>query len=138
MTIYALFADTYMTNCSDNIGKQATIQSGSSVFLYANPAIMYFAVTLTAHSSKSKPVNSADWVKKLHKLKSNVQHIDTELDFGGGKYAFLRLSRADKGFLEVVHLHSCIFNNRFSSMLATKTVTCSFKTYFILFLLFMN
>lgn len=73
---------------------------------------MYFTVSLTAYSSKCKPVSSADWVKKLHKEKSKVQYVDTELDFGGGMYAFLRLSRTDNGFLEVVKccLWSCYTN----------------------------
>ncbi|KAF6166527.1 hypothetical protein GIB67_005389 [Kingdonia uniflora] len=84
-----------------SIGKQATIPNGSSAYLYGNPAMMYFTVTLTALSSKCKPVNSGDWVKKLSKQKQDVHSLDIDLDFGAGKYyASLRLSRGDRGMLE--------------------------------------
>lgn len=87
------------------MGKQATIPCGSSAYLYANPAIIYFTVTLTAFNSKCKPVNSGDWVKKLQKQKADVHYLDIELDFGGGRYfASLRLSRGERGILEVVYL----------------------------------
>ncbi|KAL2499748.1 Protein of unknown function (DUF1162) [Abeliophyllum distichum] len=79
----------------------ATIPSGSAVNLYANPATIYFTVTLTSFGSSCKPVNSKDWVRKLQKQKSDVYHLDIELDFGGGKYfAILRLSRGHRGVLE--------------------------------------
>ncbi|KAJ6838055.1 uncharacterized protein M6B38_321965 [Iris pallida] len=74
--------------------------------------MIYFTVTLTTYSSKCKPVSSVEWLKKLHKQKSEVQYIDTELDFGGGKYfAFLRLSRAEKGILEVTVFTSYTLQN---------------------------
>lgn len=88
---------------SGNIGKQATIPCGSTADFYVNPAIMYFTVTLTAFKSKCKRVNSSDWVKKLVKHKNEVHCLDIDLDFGGGKYfASLRLSRGQRGILEVV------------------------------------
>ncbi|XVF61920.1 hypothetical protein PTKIN_Ptkin08bG0173700 [Pterospermum kingtungense] len=86
---------------SGNIGKEAIIPCRSTVDFYANPAIMYFFVTLTAFSSTCKPVNSGEWVKKLPKHKNDVRCLDVDLDFGGGKYfASLRLSRGYKGMLE--------------------------------------
>ncbi|CAN1331486.1 hypothetical protein LINPERPRIM_LOCUS35341 [Linum perenne] len=89
------------TSCSVNIGKQATVPSGSAVNFYANPAIIYFTVSLTAFGTSCKPVNSGDWVKKLRKNKSDVSCLDIDLDFGGGKYfASLRLSRGPRGVLE--------------------------------------
>ncbi|XWS75299.1 hypothetical protein CRYUN_Cryun01aG0074600 [Craigia yunnanensis] len=39
----------------DSIGKEATLPCRSTIDFYANPAIMYFFVTLTAFSSTSKP-----------------------------------------------------------------------------------
>lgn len=79
------------------------ISSGSTFDLYANPAIIFFTVTLTAFNTSCKPVNSGDWVKKLLKDKTTVHHLDIDLDFGGGKYcATLRLSRGDRGILEVI------------------------------------
>ncbi|XVF17781.1 hypothetical protein REPUB_Repub10bG0153200 [Reevesia pubescens] len=85
----------------DNIGKEATLPYGSTVDFYANPALMYFFVTLTAFSSTCRPVNSGEWVKKLMKHKNGVRCLDIALDFGGGKYfASLRLSRGYKGILE--------------------------------------
>ncbi|KAJ4843711.1 hypothetical protein Tsubulata_024557 [Turnera subulata] len=85
----------------NNIGKQATIPCGSTVDFYANPSIMYLTVTLTAFRSSSKPVNSSDWIKKLLKKKADVNYLDIDLDFGGGKYfAILRLSRGLRGILE--------------------------------------
>ncbi|XP_038970270.1 uncharacterized protein LOC103709193 isoform X2 [Phoenix dactylifera] len=94
--------DLCMTGDCKNIGKQAAIPCGSSSYFYANPALIYFSVTLTAYDSKCEPVNSGDWIKKLHKQKSEVHYLDIELDFGGGKYfASLRLTRAERGILEV-------------------------------------
>jgi hypothetical protein len=88
---------------SDSFGKQAAIPRGSTVDFYANPAILYFTVTLTAFSMSCKPVNSGDWVKKLLKNKNKVHFLDIDLEFGGGKYfASLRLSRGYRGILEVV------------------------------------
>ncbi|CAN1225139.1 hypothetical protein LINGRAPRIM_LOCUS954 [Linum grandiflorum] len=90
------------TSCSVDIGKQATVPSGSAVNFYANPAMIYFTVTLTAFGSSCKPVNSGDWVKKLRKSKSDVSCLDIDLEFEGGKYfASLRLSRGPRGVLEV-------------------------------------
>ncbi|KAK9044527.1 hypothetical protein V6N11_058426 [Hibiscus sabdariffa] len=87
----------------DNIGKEATLPCRSTVDFYANPAIMYFFVSLTAFSSTSKPVNSGDWVNKLLKNKNGVRCLDIDLDFCGGKYfASLRLSRGYKGILEAI------------------------------------
>ncbi|KAJ6366969.1 hypothetical protein OIU77_003367 [Salix suchowensis] len=87
---------------SYSFGKQAAIPCGSTVDFYANPAILYFTVTLTAFSMSCKPVNSGDWVKKLLKKKNKVHFLDIDLEFGGGKYfASLRLSRGHRGILEV-------------------------------------
>ncbi|KAJ6678511.1 VACUOLAR PROTEIN SORTING-ASSOCIATED PROTEIN VPS13 [Salix viminalis] len=87
---------------SDSFGKQAAIPCGSTVDFYANPAILYFTITLTAFSMSCKPVNSGDWVKKLLKKKNKVHFLDIDLEFGGGKYfASLRLSRGHRGILEV-------------------------------------
>lgn len=70
---------------------------------YVNPAVMFFSVTLTAFKSSCKPVNTSDWVKKLLKNKNGMRSLDTDLDFGAGKYfASLRLSRGRRGVLEVV------------------------------------
>ncbi|MFQ6634229.1 hypothetical protein Gotur_010244 [Gossypium turneri] len=91
----------------DNIGKEATLPCRSTVDFYANPAIMYFLVSLTAFSSTSKPVNSGEWVKKLLKHKTGVRCLDIDLDFCGGKYfASLRLSRGYKGILEVATVYT--------------------------------
>ncbi|KAL3526718.1 hypothetical protein ACH5RR_011374 [Cinchona calisaya] len=85
----------------DNMCSQATIPCGSAVNLYANPANIFFTITLTAFDSRCKPVNSSQWVKKLQKQKTSAHHLDIELDFGGGKYfATLRLSRGHRGILE--------------------------------------
>ncbi|XP_042508366.1 uncharacterized protein LOC122084300 isoform X2 [Macadamia integrifolia] len=86
---------------SENIGKQATLRCGSTSNLYANPAVIYFRITLTAFNSSCKPVNSGDWVKKLQKQKNDVHYLDIDLDFNGGKFfASLRLSRGERGILE--------------------------------------
>ncbi|XP_059638646.1 uncharacterized protein LOC132280907 isoform X2 [Cornus florida] len=96
----------------DDIGNQATIPCGSTVDLYANPATIYFIVTLTAYNSSCKPVNSGDWVKKLQKQKNNVQQLDIDLEFGGGKYfASLRLFRGYRGILEVAIFTSYTLKN---------------------------
>lgn len=97
---------------SNDIGNCATVPCDSSAVLYANPASMHISVTLTTYSSKCKPVNSSDWVKKLNKQNSVLQHMDIELDFGGGKYfASLRLTRAEKGHLEAIIFSSYTFQN---------------------------
>ncbi|KAK6258440.1 hypothetical protein SCA6_012914 [Theobroma cacao] len=101
--IYVLLTETNLCTPTghDNIGKEATLPCGSTVDFYANPAIMYLFVTLTAFSSTCKPVNSGEWVKKLLKHKKDVPCLDIDLDFGGGKYfASIRLSRGYKGILE--------------------------------------
>ncbi|XP_048335348.2 uncharacterized protein LOC107424724 isoform X3 [Ziziphus jujuba] len=103
LEIHVLLSETGL--CSgigcENMGNQAKIPCGSTADLYANPSIIYFTVTLTAHSSSCKPVNSGDWVKKLLKQKGDVHFLDIDLEFGGGSYfACLRLSRGQKGVLE--------------------------------------
>ncbi|KAL3833397.1 hypothetical protein ACJIZ3_008133 [Penstemon smallii] len=81
----------------------ATIPSGSAVNFYANPATIFFVVTLTSFGSSCLPVNSSDWMRKLQKQKGNIHHFDIELVFGGGKYlAMLRLSRGHRGTLKAV------------------------------------
>lgn len=97
-----MFADLCSTSGSENIGKQATIPRGSKADFYANPAMMYFTITLVAFRSSCKPLNSSDWVNKLLKHKNDVRYLDIDLDFGSGKYfASLRLSRGQRGTLEV-------------------------------------
>ncbi|KAF9604152.1 hypothetical protein IFM89_002827 [Coptis chinensis] len=104
-------ADLSIADGCSNIGKEATIACGSSVFLYANPAMIYFTVTLTEFHSSCKAVNSGDWVKKLQK-KGSVNYLDIHLDFGGGKYfASLRLSRGERGILEAAISTSYILQN---------------------------
>lgn len=98
-----MFADLCTNSGSENIGKQATIPCGSKADFYANPAIMYFIITLPDFRSSCKPLNSSDWVNKLLKHKNDVRYLDIDLDFGAGKYfASLRLSRGQRGILEVV------------------------------------
>ncbi|XP_050206496.1 uncharacterized protein LOC126656072 [Mercurialis annua] len=93
--------DRHTTNDYENIGKQATIACGSTADFYANPAVIYFTVSLTAFRSSCKPVNSGDWIKKLLKKKNDVNYLDIDLEFCGGKYfASLRLSRGFRGILE--------------------------------------
>lgn len=102
--IHVLLTETDLRDaiCRDKIGNQATIPCGSMVDLYANPAVIYVTVTLTALNTSCKPVNSGDWVKRLNKQKDDVDCLDIDLDFGGGKYfASLRLSRGNRGILEV-------------------------------------
>ncbi|KAG9440811.1 hypothetical protein H6P81_020976 [Aristolochia fimbriata] len=97
----------------DLIGKKAEITCGSSAYLYANPTLIYFTVTLKELNSSCRPVHSGDCVKKLNKQKSDVRHLDVELEFSGGKYsAFLRLSRGDKGILEAVVYTSYMLHNQ--------------------------
>ncbi|XP_038718872.1 uncharacterized protein LOC120011821 isoform X2 [Tripterygium wilfordii] len=101
--IYVVLTETDVsaTISSDDARNQAVMAYGSTVDFYANPAMLYFTVTLTAFSSSCKPVSSGDWVKKLGKRKSDVSYLDIDLDFGGGKYfASLRLSRGERGLLE--------------------------------------
>ncbi|XP_022751328.1 uncharacterized protein LOC111300016 isoform X3 [Durio zibethinus] len=101
--IHVLLTETNLFAPSgyENIGKEATLPCRSTVDFYANPAVMYFFVTLTAFSSTCKPVNSGEWIKKLLKHKNGVRCLDIDLDFNGGKYfASLRLSRGYKGILE--------------------------------------
>lgn len=86
-----------------NFGRQATIPCQSSAYFYANPANIYFRITLSAYGSTSRSVNSSAWVKKLEKKRNDVHFIDVELDFADGAYfAVLRLSCSDRGLLEVV------------------------------------
>lgn len=95
-----------------NIGKEATIPCGSTVDFYANPATIYFAVTLTALSASCKPVNSSELVRRLLKYKQEVHYLDVDLDFGGGKYvSSLRLSRGYKGILEATIYTSYALKN---------------------------
>ncbi|RAL40781.1 hypothetical protein DM860_008479 [Cuscuta australis] len=102
----------HSTLSSDSIWNTATIASGSCVNLYADPAFKYFNVTLTAYTSSCKPIASADWVKKLQKQKSNISHLDIELEFCNGKYfALLRLSRGHRGKLEAAIFTSYTLEN---------------------------
>ncbi|KAL5987193.1 hypothetical protein ACLOJK_041190 [Asimina triloba] len=114
--IHVLLTETDPDLCKTSdctlAGKQATIPCGSSTNLYANLSMMFFTVTLTAFNSKSKPVNSSDWVKKLRKQKTDIQHLDIELKFAGGKYvACLRLSRGERGILEATVFTSYTLQN---------------------------
>ncbi|PNY03612.1 hypothetical protein L195_g000019 [Trifolium pratense] len=96
----------------EKIGKQATISCGSTADFYANPAVIYFTVTLTSSNLSSKPVNSRDCVKKLLKQNTEAQHLDINLDFDGGKlFATLRLYRGNRGMLEVVVFTSYSLKN---------------------------
>ncbi|OVA18601.1 Vacuolar protein sorting-associated protein 13 domain [Macleaya cordata] len=114
--IHVLITETHpdlgTSGGGNNTGKEATIPCGSSACLYGNPAMIYFTVTLTAFSSRCNPVNSGDWVKKLHKQKHNTHFLDIDLDFGGGKYfASLRLLRGDRGILEAAVFTSYKLHN---------------------------
>ncbi|KAK4393367.1 Retrovirus-related Pol polyprotein from transposon RE1, partial [Sesamum angolense] len=107
-----LVADPHSTMDSDNTWSQATISSGSAVNFYANPATIYFVVTLTFTGSSCKPVNSSDWLRKLQRQKGDISHLDIELDFGGGKYsAMLRLSRGQRGTLQAGIFTSYVLQN---------------------------
>ncbi|KAI4327520.1 hypothetical protein L6164_019969 [Bauhinia variegata] len=104
--------DTFNPIGYDIIGKQAKISSGSTVDFYANPAVIYFIVTLTASNSSSRPVNSGDCVKKLLKQKNDARNLDINLDFGGGNFfAILRLYRGNRGILEAVVFTSYAIKN---------------------------
>ncbi|KAI4372378.1 hypothetical protein MLD38_010618 [Melastoma candidum] len=86
------------TGCH-GLGNEATILSGSTTNFYADPTKLYIVVTLTAFSSRSKAINSGDWVKRLRG--KEVGYLDIVLDFAGGKYfAMLRLSRSHTGTLQ--------------------------------------
>ncbi|XP_060196085.1 uncharacterized protein LOC132625246 isoform X2 [Lycium barbarum] len=114
MEIHVKLNDTGLpsTNGVDCICNEATIPSGSSVNLYANPAAIYFIVTLTSFDTSCKPINSGDSAKRLQKRKSKVQFLDIELDFGNGKYfALLRLSRGLRGILEAAVFTSYTLEN---------------------------
>ncbi|XP_024036479.1 uncharacterized protein LOC18037025 isoform X3 [Citrus clementina] len=114
LDIHVLLSETDLcTNSgSENIGKQATIPCGSKADFYANPAIMYFIITLPAFRSSCKPLNSSDWVNKLLKHKNDVRYLDIDLDFGAGKYfASLRLSRGQRGILEATIFTSYTLRN---------------------------
>ncbi|KZV24988.1 hypothetical protein F511_01958 [Dorcoceras hygrometricum] len=101
-----------------NPWSNATIPCGSTVNFYANPETIYFTVTLTSFNSRSKPVNSSDWVRKLQKLKSDIPHLDMELEFDGGKYfATLRLSRGHRGTLKVAILTKYAIQNNTDALL---------------------
>ncbi|XP_020592122.1 uncharacterized protein LOC110032732 isoform X2 [Phalaenopsis equestris] len=95
------YPDMSMLENFANFGRQATIPCQSSAYFYANPANIYFRITLNAFSSTCRPVNSGAWVKKLEKRRNDVHFIDIDLDFAGGAYfAVLRLSCSDTGLLE--------------------------------------
>lgn len=82
---------------------QATVQGGCTVDLYANPAVLFFNITLATFSSSCKPVNCSQWLKKLNKKKDGIQFLDIDLEFCGGMYfACLRLARGNRGMLEVI------------------------------------
>ncbi|XP_062202518.1 uncharacterized protein LOC133904893 isoform X2 [Phragmites australis] len=95
-----------------SIGKQATIKSGSSAYFYVNPALFNFSVTLISYGSKSKTVNSSDWVKRMQKQTARAQFLDMLLEFVPGKYhSSLRLLRQEKGLLEVALFTRYILHN---------------------------
>ncbi|EXB37240.1 hypothetical protein L484_020299 [Morus notabilis] len=96
----------------DNTGNQAIISCGSSVDFYVNPSVIYFTVTLTPYNSSCKPLKSSDWEKKLQRQKSEVHHLDIDLEFGNKDYfASLRLSRGLKGILEATVFTSYALKN---------------------------
>lgn len=102
--IDVLLSETEMspTNGLENIN-QATISCGLTVNLYANPAIIYFTLTLRMFGSSCKAVNSSQWLKKLGNKKDGIQFLDIDLEFCGGKYfACLRLARGERGILEAI------------------------------------
>ncbi|XP_028760435.1 uncharacterized protein LOC114719142 isoform X2 [Neltuma alba] len=97
---------------NDNIGKQAKISCGSSVDFYANPAVIYFTVALSAYNLSSKPVNSGDCVKRLLKQNGDARYLDIILDFESGNFfATLRLYRGSRGMLEAVVFTSYAMKN---------------------------
>ncbi|OIT19675.1 hypothetical protein A4A49_40401 [Nicotiana attenuata] len=75
MEIHVRLSDTGLpsTNGVDCICNEATIPSGSFVNLYANPAAIYFIVTLTSFGIRCKPINSSGSAKWLQKRKTKVQ-----------------------------------------------------------------
>uniref|UniRef100_A0A0E0MP78 Vacuolar protein sorting-associated protein 13 VPS13 adaptor binding domain-containing protein n=1 Tax=Oryza punctata TaxID=4537 RepID=A0A0E0MP78_ORYPU len=106
--IHVILTDCEPENTRDDnfdiIGKQATITSGSSAYLYVNPVMFTFSVKLISYGSKSKAVNTSDWVKRMQKQTSRAQFLDMELEFviGTGRFhSSLRLLRQEKGVLEV-------------------------------------
>ncbi|XP_054810227.1 uncharacterized protein LOC129311789 isoform X2 [Prosopis cineraria] len=112
--IDVLLSETDQPNLhgTDNIGKQAKISCGTTVDFYANPAVIYFTIALTATNSSSKPVNSGDCVKRLLKQNGDAQYLDIILDFDGGKFfAALRLYRGNRGMLEAVVFTSYAMKN---------------------------
>ncbi|KAL3346536.1 hypothetical protein AABB24_025135 [Solanum stoloniferum] len=114
MEIHVKLNDTGLpsTNSVDCICNEATIHSGSAVNLYANPAAIYFTVTLTSFGTSCKPINSSDSASRLQKHKTKVQFLDIELDFDNGKYfALLRLSRGLRGILEAAVFTSYTLEN---------------------------
>ncbi|KAH0664621.1 hypothetical protein KY284_029552 [Solanum tuberosum] len=114
MEIHVKLNDTGLpsTDSVDCICNEATIHSGSAVNLYANPAAIYFTVTLTSFGTSCKPINSSDSARRLQKRKTKVQFLDIELDFANGKYfALLRLSRGLRGILEAAVFTSYTLEN---------------------------
>ncbi|XP_010558503.1 PREDICTED: uncharacterized protein LOC104827123 [Tarenaya hassleriana] len=104
--------DDFTSMDCNNSGKPTTVQSGETVDFYVNPIIIYFSVTLTAFGTCCKSVNSSQWVKKLQKQKSDVECLDVDLDFSGGKYyASLRLTRGKRGILEAAVFTSYTLRN---------------------------
>ena len=104
-------AEMCPSNGLENIN-QATISCGLTINLYANPAIIYFTLTLRMFGSSCKAVNSGQWLKELRNKKDGIQFLDIDLEFCGGKYfACLRLARGERGILEVILLqeHCCLF-----------------------------
>lgn len=114
LEIHVKLNDTGMpsTDSVDCICNEATIPSGSFVNLYANPAAIFFIVTLTLFGTSCKPINSSDSARRLQKRKTKVQFLDIELDFGNGKYfALLRFSRGLRGILEATVFTSYTLEN---------------------------
>lgn len=102
LSLFYYNADNIREDNFGIIGKQATITSGSSAYFYVNPAMFNFSVTLISYGSKSKAVNSSDWVKRMQKQTTRAQFLDVELEFVPGKFhTSLRLLRQEKGLLEV-------------------------------------
>ncbi|KAF7809778.1 putative vacuolar protein sorting-associated protein 13C [Senna tora] len=111
--IEVLLSETDQSNSfgNDNIGKHAKISCGSTVDFYANPAVIYFTVTLTASNSSSKPVNSGDCVKLLQQ-NGDARYLDINLDLDGGKFfSTLRLYRENRSFIEAVVFTSYAMKN---------------------------
>ncbi|KAL9241362.1 hypothetical protein vseg_015482 [Gypsophila vaccaria] len=82
---------------------QATIPFGLTVDLYANPAVIFFRISLTMFGSSCKPVNCGQRLKRLNMKKDGIQFLDIDLEFGHGQYfACLRLARSEKGVLEAI------------------------------------